>query len=203
MSLYEERLPEIYEAHANWWARWRERAWALRASAKLVWKRLTEAAKDIVQRVARRGVTSRAPSRQPRPPKLADDSGFVACLQGRVAVMLMGMALEAVIKAVILADQGKITDEGKLQGSLKRHALRELFKRAGIRLDASEKHQLDMFRRHIEWEGRYPAPTNDRGLCFADGRHSAHHVTPTTWDDFSSLFDKAERKFLENARGAE
>jgi hypothetical protein len=81
--------------------------------------------------------------------------------------MLMGMATEAMLKGIIVAQTGNVLDSNRaLLDSLKNHKLKKLAKEITKNdplfvLSDEEIITLDNLRPYIEWAGRYPIPVNE------------------------------------------
>lgn len=119
-SLTEQHL------HPNYWF---NRASDLRASAHVLW--LSMDSKDLQQRMGYGG-------------------GFsleVAC--GPVYFMLCGLALELILKAIIVQKTGKAPEN---------HDLNNLAGLAGIKINGKRKELLKFYTAAIVWTGRYPVP---------------------------------------------
>ncbi len=82
----------------------------------------------------------------------------------KTQLMLAGFALENILKALIVQDQGSALDsefssKGKLPKVLKSHDLVDLAKHARLELgDDMTKSLLGRLTRHSVWAGRYPMP---------------------------------------------
>lgn len=108
---------------------WFNRASDLRASAHVLW--LSMESKDLQQRMGYGG-------------------GFsleVAC--SPVYHMLCGLALELILKAVIVQQSGKVPEV---------HDLNHLVSLAGISVNTRRKELLKFYTAAIVWTGRYPVP---------------------------------------------
>lgn len=121
-SITEQRI------HPNYWF---NRASDLRASAHVLW--LSMESKDLQQRMGYGGGFSLA----------------VAC--NPVYHMLCGLALELILKAVIVQHKGKV-----IEG----HDLNNLAGQAGITVNTKRKEILKFYTDSIVWAGRYPVPRN-------------------------------------------
>jgi hypothetical protein len=196
---YAKTASLLYETLGNSPSEWQRKAEELHYGAKLLWNCFLGASESLQQVISKYGVTSKRPALKETGAALTANNDFTLRLaQKNVATMLMGMALEAIIKAVLTLKKRRVTNQGKLEKALKKHSLSEFFGQAGIRLSTGERDQLNMFKKYVEWGGRYPVPTDDHRLCqerFADGSRPGHRVTNKTWDDFEALFGKAKDKF--------
>lgn len=87
--------------------------------------------------------------------RLAAEAVWESRKQGPVYLMLCGMSLEALYKAIAVV-RGK-----EVQHS---HDLLGLAARAGLRVDVSEEGALELLTAAIVWDGRYPVPRKWRHL---------------------------------------
>jgi hypothetical protein len=124
---------------------------------------------------------------------------------GDVALMLAGMALENIIKAV-LAKQGmiKLKGEGQdrqLDKMVACHKLDRLIDNAEIEVDDDQRRTLELLSEHVEWKGRYPTPI--KAQCLSDrhkkGMQRQRQVgwDPDLWPAFLDLFALAEKRLKE------
>lgn len=120
---------------------------------------------------------------------------------GDAALMLAGMALENMVKAV-LAKQGKIEVKGegperRLGRMVACHKLDKLFDNAEIKVDADQRRALELLSEYVEWKGRYPTPVKARGLIdrHQEGMRRQKEVgwDPDLWPAFLDLFVLAEK----------
>ncbi|MCH4196499.1 MAG: HEPN domain-containing protein [Serratia liquefaciens] len=162
---------------------WFSRASDLRASAHVLW--LSMESKDLQQRMGYGG-------------------GFsleVAC--SPVYHMLCGLALELILKAVIVQQSGKVPEV---------HDLNHLVSLAGISVNTRRKELLKFYTAAIVWTGRYPVPArcdDDKlkkywelasnvltepakgfGALKARRRNGA-----SDWDDFQAIYGEFMEKF--------
>lgn len=77
-------------------------------------------------------------------------------------VMLKGMAVECMLKAVYLFEKHTTREltvaEVEAQRWLGRHDLAEMADGAGFEVSRDEREVLDILSLHVKWRGRYPAP---------------------------------------------
>ncbi|MGY0115385.1 hypothetical protein ACWYXD_10805 [Enterobacter roggenkampii] len=144
---------------------WFNRASDIRASAHVLW--LVMESKKIQQ-------------------DLGYGGGFslgVACHP--VYIMLCGLALELIMKAVIAQKNIKVK---------KTHDLNLLAKDLGMPLDAKQKVLFRYYKDYIEWSGRYPVPLSgkDEDLKAFWALSNAVTMTPST------KFKGSELKFFES-----
>lgn len=83
----------------------------------------------------------------------------------RSYILLASLALENVLKGLIIANDAKLIASGKLDKSLKSHNLIDLTVRIdGLTLSKAEKHVIQVCQDAIPYWGRYPIPLEYRGL---------------------------------------
>jgi hypothetical protein len=78
----------------------------------------------------------------------------------RIAFMLLGIAIEALAKGILVGRNPACVQNGELDGQLKSHDLENLVKRCGISVDGEDRFALDILTEHVVWMGRYHIPTN-------------------------------------------
>ena len=88
---------------------------------------------------------------------------FIASSNEDVYYMLIGFALENYLKGAIVQNlliNGKSLEVDKLDVILKDHDIRELFSKAGLRVQSKVYiSYLDYLTECVVWRGRYPLPT--------------------------------------------
>jgi len=82
---------------------------------------------------------------------------------GLAWMLLTGLALENLVKAVLLKREPELAKPGRMpewpgKGAGKGHDLAQLFDRAGVPLSAPERDFMDRLTEFILWRGRYPVP---------------------------------------------
>lgn len=87
------------------------------------------------------------------------------------AMMLTGMMLEAIAKAVLIGKSGPTIL--KTHGN---HKLRKLVKSTGLALNANEEHTLDVLTHFVRWAGRYPAPWKAEEMTVTDAQGNRNFV---------------------------
>ncbi|WP_410705770.1 HEPN domain-containing protein [Citrobacter freundii] len=148
-TITEQRL------HPNHWF---NRASDLRASAHVLW--LSMQSKDLQQRMGYGG-------------------GFsleVAC--NPVYHMLCGLALELILKAVIVQRTGKVSEI---------HDLNHLASLAAIKVNTKRKELLKFYTAAILWTGRYPVPVKCDDEKLKDYWQLASNVLTDRVKGFGSL----------------
>lgn len=87
---------------------------------------------------------------------------------GRIVRMLMGFALENVVKAILLQNPDELraafSKEGNLKWGKDAHNLLILFERAGVCLSREESFYVKAWQVCATWAGRYPIPMNEQQL---------------------------------------
>jgi hypothetical protein len=90
-----------------------------------------------------------------------------AFFSARIERMLMGFALENVVKAILLQNPEELRVAFSREGNLKwtdAHNLLALFERAGICLTREESFYVKAWQVCAIWAGRYPIPMNEYEL---------------------------------------
>ena len=122
--------------------------------------------------------------------QILDDQGLA-----RVALMLLGLAIENVSKTLIIrADPSTVGDDARLQ--LKTHDLVHLLARAQIAVSDDETRQLGVVRDYLEWLGRYPVPlaaVGKRRPRSLDGAWVARRLgdVRVTWESARAVLQRA------------
>ena len=194
---YKDFVPLVFKGTTESAWLWHRKALALREAAKVLWSNYAPYAELVAAAV--HVTTSKPPARSGARNKRIDQNMVVAKLgTGDIAIMLAGMALEAVVKAV-LAEQGKLKVNGdRLKRKLADHALKQHFKRAGISVTDTQCRALDLFAQHVRWRGRYPAPVGAKELISEHGKgmewqRGKREPDPVLWPEFLPLFKLAEK----------
>lgn len=73
-----------------------------------------------------------------------------------VVLMLYGLAIENLAKAIVVAAGSPLDKNGRI--SFKKHNLAELVRSAGIRMTSKDESLLNKLTAFVEWAGRYPVP---------------------------------------------
>jgi hypothetical protein len=111
-----------------------------------------------------------------------------------VFMMLAGMALEDLFKAVIITREPEVVTPNPvaptrmLHGSIANHNLVFLAGRAGISLDPAEQVLLTRLSAFVQWSGRYPLAKTLQAMG-ADGRRTIED--PKDADSVNAAFDRA------------
>lgn len=179
---------------------WHRKASALKGAASVLWA-------DYEQHAAARsailagGVTSKPPAQRTEKGTRNAETLMSKLDMGDVALMLAGMALENMAKAV-LAKQGKLELNGsKLKSKVATHKLRKHFKDADITLNQEQARTLDLLEKYVQWRGRYHAPIgsddmvreNEQGMKW----QRENDADPDLWQEFLTLFALAEKRLKE------
>lgn len=84
---------------------------------------------------------------------------------GLAWMLLTGLALENLVKAVLLKRKPELARPGRMpKWPGNGHDLPKLFDAAGVPLSASERGMLDRLTEFILWRGRYPVPHDVKRL---------------------------------------
>jgi hypothetical protein len=102
-------------------------------------------------------------------------------------LLLYGMALENLLKGVLIAQGTPATVRGRLNRKLKTHDLEKLWSMAGLPADKKVKTLLSALAWAVETGGRYPVGLHPSATSM---RHLAVGITPV--EEFIALFDTAE-----------
>jgi len=124
-----------------------------------------------------------------------------------VYYMLCGLSLELLYKAIIVAKGNTVKPS---------HRLVELAESAGIDLNPEHKGLLEMLRESIEWEGKYPVPTQKQAqhleqMCSLIHKHlydresfgSLQVLKPNdalSWQSFDALWQEGGRVYWNYCR---
>jgi hypothetical protein len=73
-----------------------------------------------------------------------------------VVLMLYGLAIENLAKAIIVASGSPLDKNGRI--SFKKHKLAELVRSTRIRVTSKDESFLNKLTAFVEWAGRYPVP---------------------------------------------
>lgn len=127
----------------------------------------------------------------------------------RPYLMLCGMSLELLFKAIVVA-------KGE-RPNTKTHDLRTLALNAGVAFTAKQQGQLDLLSQYIAWAGRYPVPRPERAtdyqkLYLLEHQHllNSRRVgstlveflpgTQLDWEHFHKLWKRAEKIYYQHER---
>ena len=77
----------------------------------------------------------------------------------RVSMLLMGLSLETLLKALIIARDDNQISNGKIHKTLKTHDLIKLIERVDFDVNDKEEHFLFRASENVVWLSRYPVPT--------------------------------------------
>lgn len=80
----------------------------------------------------------------------------------RIALMLLGLAIENVSKAILVRRQPSLVSDGG-QFTLKTHLLADLVAKCGLEISVAETKQLQVLTDYVIWSGRYPVPLSAVG----------------------------------------
>jgi hypothetical protein len=83
---------------------------------------------------------------------------------GYVAMMLAGLTLENLAKALVIRWEGlRSTSPGRLPKHLKEHGVRNYLSRGEFQLSDEEQELVERFELFVRWAGRYPVPQHAQG----------------------------------------
>ena len=97
--------------------------------------------------------------------------------------MLAGLALENLLKCIIIRRDPTLVKEGSINRTLITHNLLELFKRVEIQLTSGENDLISKLEIMVKWGGKYPLPqeaTNNH-VRATDGKY---------FETFEALYKK-------------
>jgi hypothetical protein len=104
--------------------------------------------------------------------------------QEEVAMMLMGMSLENLLKGCLIIRDPSLVSKKKIPNKLKTHDLGRLMAFVGIApKDRQEQQYVETLSDFVEWQGRYPGPLDAdkiRGVFRVGG----------SWQSFNDLFER-------------
>lgn len=92
-------------------------------------------------------------------------AGSPYVLVGLPAMMLAGMALETLAKAVIVQQRGAAW-KGKFPDEMGNHAVAQLLEEAGVVLSADERELAQRLEVLVTWFGKYPVPKKPKDMVF-------------------------------------
>ena len=119
-----------------------------------------------------------------------------------IALMLAGLAIETLLKMVIVYEHckaqefpGRSTNKKEFLQPL--HKLRELAAKTRLRLNKTDRATLDELTNYILWAGRYPVPMSANGYS---GPAYLDHLPSTDlrrqsnlWEKYDTLYRKLHR----------
>jgi len=139
-----------FENRAEWPLSWYSMALVLIRAAELIWKQV-EQDKALLM-AGKRPATLREGTLVP---KLPVHEPFM---------LLAGLALENLAKAIISKEHDMLDAKGRLKKQWKTHGLLKLIEKAGVNLEKKELRLAQDLEQFIEWSGRYPCPLDYMGL---------------------------------------
>ena len=84
--------------------------------------------------------------------------GFYSLKCTKIDVMLFGLSVELLIKAILIAQNPDFVTKDGLDDKIAKHNLLALIETANIEIDKEERKILRDLQQYIEWMGRYPIP---------------------------------------------
>jgi hypothetical protein len=115
-------------------------------------------------------------------------------LSFETALMLSGLALENLLKAIIVSRDGASFSDDRLPKELDDHNLGRPLSRSRVDLSDFERHLAERLHHAVMWSGRYPipkSPTQMKGVLVA------------VWDmkrNFAALFRRLRRLAIRRNR---
>ncbi len=117
------------------------------------------------------------------------------CGHSRIYILLAGLALENVLKGLIIAANPSLVNTGALGKSLKTHNLANLAANVeGLELSTADEHVLAVCQDAIPYWGRYPIP-----LQYAD-MQPKEALTPQFRDTFDALCHRLCRRLYDQVK---
>jgi hypothetical protein len=117
-----------------------------------------------------------------------------------IALMLGGYAIETLLKMAVISDfcdaHGKaLTSKAAKEFLPKTHRLEDLVKKAGLRVNKSDRALLKRLSRYTIWEGRYPIPLAAQETYLAPALIAAlankHRPgARPIWPEYKALYEK-------------
>jgi hypothetical protein len=121
---------------------------------------------------------------------------------GPVAIMLVGLALENLAKAILIgAEPGLVQGVTGILAPIKSHSLEDLIRRADVVSSKEELIALQIVERFVVWAGRYPVPTQavlPRLARMTGGRWARHQLAPITllWDQATRVRERLAARLM-------
>ena len=75
-----------------------------------------------------------------------------------VSIMLVGFAIENLIKGVIAKEEGILNKKKDIKKEVATHKLIKLFKQIKFPLNSHEEQVVEILEKYVIWVGRYPIP---------------------------------------------
>jgi hypothetical protein len=152
--------------------RWHDSALVLKGAAEAVGEIQLAAAREVVV------VESNASQEQ-----------LERLMYGPPFLLLAGLSIENLAKAMLLRRCGPKSEGGKLPSGIGGHGILRLLDKCGLPLSADERRLARRFEVFILWAGRYPVPTKAPDM---------EAVKVTYWTDlrdFKTLFAKLQTAY--------
>lgn len=124
-----------------------------------------------------------------------------------IYLMLCGMSLELIYKAIIVVRNNRFDSVKKINIG-KHHNLVNLAHFANIGLNEKNKAFLNILTHYIYWEGRYPTPNKAEDMVeleklskkylfteIPDGKGFYKVNDFLSWDNFEALWDQGKKEF--------
>jgi len=108
-----------------------------------------------------------------------------ACLVSPVN-MLFGMAIETLLKGLVVHRKGKIVCKGKLPHSFTHHNIERLLREAEVQLKENDLLLLRKLEVYVKWLGKYPVPKT--AMENPSRMMACATMIPQEWDRASRIF---------------
>ena len=169
---------------------WSRASYQLTLSADTLWEHAV-AGQRILDETTWEGHEPPAHIRALEPHELQAAQG---CVVGRVALMLLGLAIETTAKTILIeADPESVVVNDVF--AYKSHDLIGLLSDANVPLSAEEQHHVRTLQDYVEWYGRYPVPVRAKRSAIPDAfqRFDAKD-TSQTWQVGRAILKRALSK---------
>ena len=109
---------------------------------------------------------------------------------GFVAMMLAGLALENLAKALVIRREGLgAASSGRLPAYLEKHGIRVYLSRGKFKLSMEDRELVERLERFVMWAGRYPVPKNVQG-------YGEVHVGDSDIQRFRDLYARLDQALI-------
>ncbi len=124
----------------------------------------------------------------------------------RVYMLVAGLAIENMIKAIIVKNDPSLIERDKLDGKLDSHDLPGLFREAKVRMSPDEESYLKLLSGHVVWAGRYPvSKTWEDMVLWEGGKPGGTPRKPVLRDEpnhYHELFLQIRKRLSDQLLGA-
>jgi hypothetical protein len=101
----------------------------------------------------------------------------------QIFLFLIGLALENLLKGLLVARDGSLVSEGRLSSEVANHKLSSLFQRAGITLSPEQRAFVERLSESVTWAGRYPVPKSEDKFGLPQLPSGAYYLPGTFFED--------------------